>query len=72
MIACAEYDEADRIDAATLPPFSNYSRCPACNRNRARVCYAPGSRVIRGPHFKRPCPCGFVWYESAVSAGVGR
>jgi hypothetical protein len=37
MIACTDYDEAERIDAATLPPFSNDSRCPVCKQNRARV-----------------------------------
>jgi hypothetical protein len=62
-IACSDYDEAERIDAATLPPFSNYSRCPVCNQCRARVLYAPGSRTIRGPHFRRECPCGAEWFE---------
>jgi hypothetical protein len=62
-IACQDYDETERVDAATLPPFSNYSRCPVCKTNRARVLYAPGSREVARPHFKRPCPCGFAWYE---------
>ena len=51
MVACVDYDEAERIDAATLPPFRNGSRCPACRHDRARVCYSPGSAAIRGPHF---------------------
>jgi hypothetical protein len=68
-IACSDYDEAERIDAATLPPFSNASRYPACYSPRARVCYSPGSATVRGPHFKRPClRCGFTWHERATGA----
>ena len=41
-IACVNYDESKRIDAATLPKFQNGSRCPSCGCTRARVCYSPG------------------------------
>jgi hypothetical protein len=62
MIRCEDYDKTKRIDAATLPTFSNESRCPSCNQKRARV-LRPGSRRIRGPHFRRACACGAEWCE---------
>jgi hypothetical protein len=58
-----EYD-ADRIDAATLPPFRNGVRCPTCRRVWAiRVHYCPGCPKIAGAHFHRLCPCGAMWDE---------
>ena len=67
-ISCGDYGDTDRVDAATLPPFDNNSRCSACgNRRGIRVHYSPGSREIRGPHFKRLCLCGTQWPERAVS-----
>ena len=56
---------ADRIDSATLPPFSNTSRCPRCRVTRwgTWVIYCPGCARIVGPHFHRECPCGEKWDE---------
>ena len=38
MIACVDYDEAERIDAATLPPFSQLLTLPRVQQlARSRV-----------------------------------
>lgn len=68
-IQCEDYS-GERIDPATLPPFRNDSCCAACgSRGPVRVHYAPASATINGPHFKRICGCGNVWYERAASGG---
>jgi hypothetical protein len=48
-IEIQQEDNPDRIDAATLPPFSNHSRGPACRLKRygGLLCYCPGCVVNR-------------------------
>ena len=71
-IRCADYDDAERVDAATLPPFDNHSRCATCGNGREiRIHYAPSSRHVAGPHFKWLCPCGAWWNERAKRRLVG-
>lgn len=61
-IGRTEYPDA--IDAATLPPFRNYARCPQCRRGPGVwVFYCPSCAKILGPHFHRECPCGATWEE---------
>jgi len=71
VIACQDFGEVERVDAATLPPFSNQSVCAACgNRRGIRVHYSPGSRFINGPHFRRLCPRGAHWDERAATTSA--
>jgi hypothetical protein len=52
VIACQDFGDTQRTDAATVPPFDNDSVRAACdNRRGIRVHYSPGSRDIAGPHF---------------------
>jgi hypothetical protein len=56
---------AGALDVATLPRFSNASKCPTCGRARPiRVHYDPGCTRVDGPHFHRLCPCGGEWLEA--------
>jgi hypothetical protein len=66
-------DNPDRIDAATLPPFSNHSRCPACSLKRygGLLRYCPGCVRIRGAYFHHECPCGGAWEERVGGAVAG-
>jgi len=69
VMASEDFREVQRKDAATLPPFNNYSVCPCGNRCEIRVHYSPGSRDINGPHFRRICSAyGARWNERAATS----
>jgi hypothetical protein len=53
------------VDVATLPPFSNHSRCAQCGAGyEIRVHFDRGCReVVGGDHFHRICRCGHRWTE---------
>jgi hypothetical protein len=74
VIACQDFGDAQRTDAATLPPFSNHSACGACGNARGiRVHYSPGSRDIAGPHFRRICSaCGAQWAKALLPQAKSR
>lgn len=56
----------DRIDAATLPEFSN-GPCPQCRTRRSGlVAYCPTCRRIGGRHFHMECDCGAKWDVRSV------
>jgi len=65
--------DTDQIDATSLPPFSNVSRCPRCRVTRwgTLVHFCPGCRAVYGAHFHRICPYGVTWKEAGASS-VGR
>jgi hypothetical protein len=65
MITSQDYpDDGSRLDAATLPPFLNETRCALCRRlEGVRVHYCPGCRKIIGQHYHRLFPCGATWDE---------
>ena len=64
-IEIEEKHDPDRIDAATLPKFRNFSSCPTCKRFKpgGLLRYCPGCDRIRGPHFHQHYACGATWAE---------
>jgi len=56
--------QAEPIDVAMLPPFSNQRGCPWCGgRYEIRVHFDRDCARVRGDHFHRLCPCGHEWLE---------
>jgi hypothetical protein len=63
--------EADAVDVATLPPFSNQRGCPQFGaRHEIRVHFDRDCALVRGERFHRLCRCGHersTTYASRVS-----
>jgi len=56
--------QAEPVDVATLPPFSNQRGCPRCGaRYEIRVNFDRDCALVRGDHFHRRCRCGHEWLE---------
>ncbi len=56
--------QAEPLDVAMLPPFSNQRGCPQCGAQyEIRVHFDRDCAEVRGDHFHRLCGCGHEWLE---------
>lgn len=56
--------QAEPLNVATLPPFSQQRGCPRCGaRYEIRVHFDRDCALVRGDHFHRVCGCGYRWLE---------